>query len=49
MLKKLFKFLRFLKWRIFGEKPWHMCPKCCKAITDGEECDNPNCDDGWMT
>ena len=28
---------------------WFMCSKCCKPHWEGEECTNPNCDDGWLS
>ena len=31
------------------DKNWFMCSKCCKSYWEGEECDNPNCNDGWLS
>ena len=31
------------------DKNWFMCSKCCKPYWEGEECDNPNCNDGWLS
>lgn len=37
-------------WQFWREKkPWYVCPKCAHSVTIGEDCPNPNCDDGWLT